>query len=274
MNILKKSIKSIAIGGFDGMHLAHQQLFTKLCKNGAIVVIETSYANLSPKHYREQHSSYPIYYYDLDSIKHLSGEMFVNLLIEEFPSLDTIVVGYDFRFGYKASCSIYELKSLFRGDVVVVDEYKLDGVSIHSRSIREYISLGEIKKVNKFLGYNYTIVGKHIKGQGLGSKSFVPTINIYVEQFLIPKDGVYITYTILDDISYPSITFIGKRDTTDCNFAIETHILVDITSCKDHKNISIEFIEYIRENRKFTSFDALKREIDKNIEKSKKFFRI
>ena len=73
---LKNNITSIAIGGFDGMHRAHQELFNALDNNGAIVVIETGYANLSAKRHREDYTDLPIFYYPLEEIKHLHADEF------------------------------------------------------------------------------------------------------------------------------------------------------------------------------------------------------
>ena len=83
----KKDITAIALGGFDGMHVAHQELFKHLGKNGAVVSIESEYANLTPKTYRQEYCKYPIYYYVLENIKNLSGKEFISLLKEEFPNL-------------------------------------------------------------------------------------------------------------------------------------------------------------------------------------------
>ena len=98
MNKLDKTT-AIAIGGFDGMHVGHQHLFSALGDKGCIVVIETGYANLTPKQEREDFSHHPIVYLELDDIRHLDGEEFVALLNEKFPKLEKIVVGYDFHFG-------------------------------------------------------------------------------------------------------------------------------------------------------------------------------
>jgi riboflavin kinase/FMN adenylyltransferase len=65
-----KNSTAIAIGGFDGMHIGHQHLFAELGKHGTIVVIETGYANLTPKQERENFSNYPILYLELDEIRH------------------------------------------------------------------------------------------------------------------------------------------------------------------------------------------------------------
>ncbi len=76
-NIDKNSIDSIAIGGFDGMHIAHQELFKNLNPKGAIISIETGYASITPKNYRQEYTKYPIFYYDLEDIKALDGADFI-----------------------------------------------------------------------------------------------------------------------------------------------------------------------------------------------------
>jgi len=269
----KNEITSIAIGGFDGMHLAHQELFKRLDKNGAIVVIQTGYANLTPKTTRAKYTSFPIYFYELQLIKHLSAKDFINLIKQEFVNLKTIVVGFDFRFGINASGSIHTLKELFDGEVIVVDEFKYKGTAVHSRVIRDLISTGQIKKANQLLGKNYTIIGMHIKGQGLGAKQFVPTINIDVKEFMYPSAGIYVTYTYINDIKYQSVTFIGHRVTTDGKFAIETHILnKDIKDEDINSKISIEFLCKLRENKKFELYENLKKQILLDIKQSKDYF--
>ncbi len=269
---IKNRITSIAIGGFDGMHLAHQQLFSKLDINGAIVVIQTSYANLSPLTNRNEHSIYPIFFYPLENIKHLSGEEFIKLLLQEFPSLNKIVVGYDFHFGHKAAYNIDNLKDIFKGDVEVVDEFKINNIAVHSRVIRAYLRDGDIAKANNLLGYNYKLKGYHITGQGLGKKQFVPTINLNVKDFLIPQEGIYITQTVLNNISYNSVSFIGHRVTTDGKFAIETHILEDISNIDIPKIIEIKFYKKLRDNQKFDQYDMLKNQIDIDIKLANNYF--
>ncbi len=267
----KTSVKAIAIGGFDGMHLAHQELFNNLGENGGIVVIESGYANMTPKTYRQEYTKYPLYYYLLDSIKHLSGEEFINLLKEEFPSLEKIVVGFDFCFGKNRKHCITDLSSLFNGKVQIINEIKMNGIAIHSRIIREYIKLGDIKTANKLLGKEFKISGSQIKGQGLGSKSFVPTINLKITEFILPQEGVYITKTIIKEKEFPSVTFLGHRATTDGSFAIETHILDEVIT-NNYKKVQIKFYEKIRDNKKFDKFKELKEQIDNDINKAKYFF--
>jgi len=253
------------------MHLAHQQLFSNLDENGAIVVIQTSYANLSPFTAREEHTKYPIFFYPLENIKHLSGEEFIKLLYQEFPLLNKIIVGYDFHFGYKAAYDIRNLKNLFKGDVMIINKFKIDNIAVHSRVIRDYLRDGEISKANNFLGYKYKLKGYPIKGQGLGKKQFVPTINLEIKNYLIPKEAIYITQTILNKVTYPSVTFIGHRVTTDGKFAVETHILDNISELTIPKSIEIKFFEKIRDNKKFEEFSSLKKEILNDIDIAKKY---
>ena len=268
----KNTITSIAIGGFDGMHSAHQELFKNLDSNGAILSIESGYANLTPKRYRQEYSIYPIYYYVLENIKHLEGDEFIRLLKEEFPNLKKIVVGFDFCFGKNRRYCIEKLKDLFDGEVLVIDEIKIDDIAVHSRIIREYLKDGDIKIANKLLGKEYKIYGHQIKGQGLGAKSFVPTINLKVEEFLLPKEGVYVTKTILDDKEYNSITFLGHRATTDGTYAVETHI-IDEDIKNSNYTTQIKFYEKLRDNKKFDSFEELKKQILNDIETARIYFK-
>lgn len=264
MTYLKNST-AIAIGGFDGMHIGHQHLFSALGENGTIVVIETGYANLTPKKERENFSHYPIMYLELDDIRHLSGEEFVGFLKESFPKLQKIVVGYDFHFGKNRKYSFDDLKIIFDGDVQIINEVTLHGDSVHSHKIRAKLQIGDIKGANDFLGHNYTIRGNLVSGQGIGKKELVATINIEAEGFLTPKEGVYATLTRIDSEEHyhPSVSFVGHRETTDGNFAIESHILDGEILCKEKASIS--FVSFIRDNKKFDSLDELKKAIKKDI---------
>jgi len=260
-----KNTTAIAIGGFDGMHVGHQHLFAELGENGCIVVIETGYANLTPKQERENFTHHPIVYFELDSIRNLDGNGFIKLLGEKFPKLEKIVVGYDFHFGKNRKCSFDDLREIFDGAVIVIEEVSQRGDSIHSHKIRQKLTIGDVKGANAFLAHNYTVKGNHVTGQGIGKKELVATINIETEGYLIPKEGVYATLTRIDDEEHyhPSVSFVGHRVTTDGSFAIESHILDGEVSCR--KKASISFVEFIRNNEKFDSIEQLKIAIKKDI---------
>jgi len=270
---IKRDITSIAIGGFDGMHLGHMALVKKLDINGAIVVICTRYANLTAKTYRERYTKFPLFFYPLEDIKHLSGEAFISLLKEEFPALKKIVVGYDFHFGHQASSDTDDLRAMFDGEVEVVNKFLIDDIAVHSRVIREYLRSGDIQQANKLLGYNYSVIGYPIKGQGLGKKQFVPTINIDCREFLIPCEGIYATKTIVNHKEFISVSFIGHRVSTDGKFACETHIIDESFNEKIPHTIEVVFFTKLRDNKKYDKFEFLKAQILKDIEETKNYFK-
>ncbi len=266
-------IDAIAIGGFDGMHKAHQKLFSYLGKNGAIVVIETGFANLTPKRYREKYTTYPIIYLNLKDIKHFDANQFALFLKQKFKNLKKIVVGYDFRFGKDRKHDVFDLQNICNSKIVVVDEVKEGDISIHSRTIREYIKNGDIEFANKLLGHNYAIEGKVIKGQGIGKTKLYPTLNISADGFLLPKEGVYATLTRVDDNEHfdLSVSFIGHRISTDGSFAIESYVIEK--ELNEVKKAEISFLKFIRENEKFESLDKLKQAIKDDIEKAQKILK-
>jgi riboflavin kinase / FMN adenylyltransferase len=263
-------VDSIAIGGFDGMHVGHQKLFDQLGENGAIVVIETGYANLTPGREREHYTHHPVVYYSLEDIRHLEGKAFVEMLKERFPRLKKIVVGYDFHFGKNRRYSHESLKELFEGEVVVVDQVTIEGDSVHSHKIRSKIQIGDIGGANRFLGHNYCIKGEVIKGQGIGKTDLVPTINLECSGYLLPYEGVYAALTRIDgeEHFHPSVVFVGHRVSTDGSYAVESHILGEnIQSCE---KATISFVKFLRKNQKFESLDLLKKAIGDDILNAKR----
>ncbi len=263
-----EKIESVAIGAFDGMHRAHQKLFEHLGENGAIVVIDKEDASLTPGEYRCRFTSYPCFFFPLQRIKHLDAKGFLELLQSKFPNLKRIVVGYDFAFGKDRRYGIKDLQELFAKEVVVVDEVKIDGVSVHSRYIKELIKQGKVKEAAKLLGRYYEIEGRVVKGQGIGKKELVPTINLEVEGFLLPKEGVYATIAIINAKRYRSVTFVGHRHSIDGSFAVETHIIDDFDE-KSFTIVTLRFVDFIRQNKKFSSLQELKKQIFADIAKAK-----
>ncbi len=269
MSRIDNNIKSIAIGSFDGMHIAHQELIKRV---DTLCVIERHCGSLTPGFKRSYYTNKIIDFYIFDQIKDLSAREFVEMLKQNYPNLEKIVIGYDFYFGRGREGSANSLKELFSKEVEILPEIKIDNISIHARTIREFLKEGNIKRANRLLGRNYKIDGKVIKGQGLGSKEFVPTINLKIQDYQLPLEGVYTGYTYIDNRRFESVIFLGHRYSTDGTFAIETHIL-------DHQiesirgRVFIEFIDYIRANRRFDSTQELKEQIFKDIELAYSLFK-
>jgi riboflavin kinase/FMN adenylyltransferase len=261
-------IEALAIGRFDGLHLGHMELLKRLGENGAILLIDTKKSNLTPPHVFGRYVSLPVYRYELDAVKDLSAEEFVSKLKKEFFFLKRVVVGDDFRFAVHRSGDANTLSSLFDGETIVVPELKIGGIGVHSRYIRSLILGGKIKDAAKYIGREYEIFGRVVKGQGIGAQKLVATINVHVEQYILPKEGVYATKTELNGIQYPSVTFVGHRVSTDGNFAVETHILSDFED-SNIESVFVSFVEKIRDNSYFEDMKALKKAIDSDIEAAK-----
>lgn len=264
----KDKVDTLAIGSFDGIHLGHQQLIKKLGSNGALFVIDKDQSNLTPGVKRNEYSKHPCMFYHFLKVKDLSGEEFIQLLKKEFINLKKIIVGYDFMFGKKRSCMAKDLYTLFDGEVEIVEEFIYKGVSVHSSVIRNLIENGQIAKANSFLGREFSIVGEVISGQGLGKSTLFPTINLHVKGYVLPKDGVYATRTRIGTKVFDSVSFLGKRVSTDGSFAIETHIL-DSQIQTVPNSVEIFFVKHLRENRKFEKLEDLKTQIAQDIEDAK-----
>ena len=259
------TIKSIAIGSFDGIHIAHQKLIEQA---DALVIIERDGGYLTPGYKRANFTSKVCCFYHFDVIKWLTPEAFVQRLKTDFPQLATIVVGYDFAFGKDKAGTAETLDMLFDGKVKVIDEVCVDGVSVHSRTIRSYLNEGDIVMANKLLGRNYSIEGLVISGQGLGKKELVPTLNLKVKDYQLPLEGVYATRTCIEGEWLESVSFLGHRVTTDGSFAVESYVL-DKELGIVQGNVALQFVAFIRANQKFESLDALKQQIDLDIQKAK-----
>lgn len=260
---------SVAIGKFDGVHIAHKKLFDSLDRNGCVLVIHKSDLNsLTPLKIREKLIPKPSYKLPFKDIHSWDGGKFADFLKEKLPNLKKIVVGYDFRFGKNKSYGADDLKNLFDIEVVIVPEVKIDNIPLHSSIIRELIGFGDINLANKLLGRYYHLDGVVISGQNIGSSDLYPTINIKTRFFVLPGNGVYASLTHIGSGIFPSVSFVGNRLSTDRNFSIETHIL-DKNIQMNEKNIQIDFIQKIRDNRHFEHLTELKKQISMDIEKAR-----
>ena len=259
------TIKSIAIGSFDGIHIAHQRLIEQA---EAIVIIERNGGYLTPGYKRSLYTSKVCCFYHFDKIRSLTPQAFVDKLKEDFPKLEKIVVGYDFAFGKAKAGDASHLDALFDAEVCIVKEVSCKGISVHSRTIKNYLEEGNIKMANCLLGRAYRIDGEVVKGQGLGKKELVPTLNLHVEDYQLPLEGVYATRSCIEGEWLDSVSFLGHRVTTDGSFAVESYVL-DKELGAVHGSVALQFVDFIRANQKFESLEVLKKQIAIDIQKAK-----
>jgi riboflavin kinase/FMN adenylyltransferase len=181
-----------------------------------------------------------------------------------------VVIGFNYRFGYKASGdSIYlaQLGEKYGFEVIVLGPVYENGIVVSSTIIRKLIKNARIKEATNLLGKPYTINGVVVDGKKRGTAMGFPTANLKLDSnYLIPKFGVYKTNTIFEGNKYLSITNVGKNPTFEGeSISIETHILNFNESIYGRK-ISVEFIDFVRDEKRFTNKDALKDQVMKDIE--------
>jgi riboflavin kinase / FMN adenylyltransferase len=187
--------------------------------------------------------------------------------------------GYNFRFGHKAAGDVNLLSQLGQEmgfDVKVYAEQKLRGEPVSSSHIRKLIREGRVSRARHLLARPFGILGSSGRGRGLGSKYTVPTINLARYEELVPKDGVYVTWTRVGAERFDSITNVGNRPTFGTeSFAIETHLLnfhpIELTP---ESEVEICFLDRVRDEIKFPSVEALREQIALDVKKVRRYFHL
>ena len=285
-NLAPKQITSLAIGKFDGIHLGHRKLLELLGDRGAVLIIDKAIEqNLISHNLSVQNQGFltslqdrldqlpNAYVVEFASVAHMSGEEFVSTLLESLPSLETIIVGYDFRFGRDRLCGADDLRHLCeirqssQGraiQAIIVPKVCYGEIPLHASVIKDFVRHGDIAVANAMLGWHYTITGDVIRGQGIASKELFPTINIRTQGYVLPASGVYATRVD----GKMAVSFFGHRVSTDGVYAIESHI-IDSEIAQVPERLTIQMYKKIRENRHFDSLQELKAQIECDIKQAR-----
>ncbi|MFV0380135.1 MAG: bifunctional riboflavin kinase/FAD synthetase [Anaerorhabdus sp.] len=284
------SDKSVAcIGYFDGLHLGHQVLIEKCiieskirgCKSKmitfspdpwAVIKEDVNIKNITPLNKRiklaKQLGIDDVIVVDFTKQLSLLGpQVFISKIIEPC-NLAVLICGFDFHFGYQGSGDINFLKEYTTKsfELLTVDEIKFNSLKISSTRITKFIEDGHIKDANVLLGYTYNIEGRVIYGKQKGTLIGFPTANIEInENYVIPKNGVYQGLIEIDNIKYKAMINVGHNPTINYikEISIEAHIL-DFNENIYSKNVSLYFLEYLREEKKFESVDLLIDQLNKD----------
>lgn len=189
-----------------------------------------------------------------------------------------IIIGYDHRFGRNRTANIENLKEFgltFGFSVEEISAKEIDDVAVSSTKIRKALAVGEIESANSYLGYNFMISGKVVQGKAIGRTINYPTANLELKENykLVPKNGVYIVKSILNNNTVFGITSIGTNPTVGGGEkTIETYFL-DFEKDLYGEEITIEFLKFIRDEKTFDSIETLRREIVKDEEFAKRFLK-
>ena len=294
-NLVRKHKSSIIlIGNFDGLHRGHQKLFDKAknFKKKFKLKIGVITFDPIPKMFFRKLNNYRLSSLDqkIELLKKNDVDFIINKKFNtEFSKISCfqfvrkilfnkvkpkyIFVSDNFRFGNKRAGDIKLLKGLekdYQYKVINPSPLKSKKFVISSTLIRRNLEKGNLKKVKKFLGRNWCIEGKVEKGRQLGKKIGFPTCNIDIKDYKIPKIGVYAVKVSLNNKSkFKGIANIGYRPTFNQKKLVLEVNIFNFSGNLYNKNLSIEFIEFIRGEKKFNGVHNLKKQIKIDCKKAK-----
>lgn len=287
-----KEATAVALGNFDGLHIGHQQLIKTMVHEGkkkelktSVLLFTTHTKNVINKDKKpnmltsnnqklellESIGVEMIYSmnFNEDTMK-LSPKQFVEDILIDKLHVKIVVVGFNYRFGYKAKGDSDYLKELGKKlgfEVIVVEPVYGEEKVISSTLIRKLLKEGNIKKANAFLGRPYEMEGKVVAGNKRGKGLGFPTANLKLDEgYLIPRFGVYKTITVVNGEEYLSLTNVGKNPTfNDYDISVESYIL-DFNQDIYGEKISIKFLQFHREEIKFNKREELIDQMLKDVE--------
>ena len=285
----------IAIGNFDGLHLGHQKVISEAKRKAeknkipfGVMTFEpvpVMFFNKKIKNHRInslQQKKQQLKKFKLDFLiiikfnkkfSSQSAEEFIKKIIFKKTKCKFLYVSKNFKFGFKRQGNIKTLKKFekkYDFKNIVTKPFKKNNKTISSTLIRKKIRLGKIDEINKLLNRNWTVVGKVIKGQRRGHKIGFPTCNLKLNDYVVPKLGVYAVKVKSNNFIKNGIANVGYRPTFNGqNLLLETNIF-GINKNLYNKEISISFKKFIRPEKKFRNLKYLKKQIKLDIKQAKK----
>lgn len=283
---------AIALGVFDGLHKGHQEIFNILkslaYKVKIILIFEPHprkiLSNVDVKYImpldirvseirRMGFENIVVWQFSKEFSQTPGEEFMKNVLVKQY-NCRHIVVGFNAHFGKGRDVTPDTLPKISRStniNVTICASVLYDNAPISSTRIREAIAQGRLKDVSQMLGRNFFIEGNVVKGGGLGHKMGFPTINLeYKKEQVLPPVGVYFGYACIENTPKPAMINLGFRPTIEKETQplisrpiLEFHIVnenIDVTS----KIARVEFLERIRDERKFESIEQLKQQLEKD----------
>lgn len=282
----------IALGSFDGLHLGHLSLVRKVKslaeENGGRSIVFTfknhprTFININNKvelimtneekiNVLQKEGIDILAFKDFDEkMMKMMPDEFINWLCKTY-NVKGIVVGFNFKFGYKNLGDVQLLKKFeeeYRYKLYVMEPCKIEDEIISSTTIRKELADGNVRKAFKMLSRPYMLSGKVIDGKKLGRTIGFPTANLAInKQKVIPKKGVYYTNVKINEKIFKGITSVGNNPTVNGQeLTVETYIL-DFSNDIYGKEVNIYFIDRIRDEIKFNNIN----ELIEQLKRDKKF---
>ena len=274
------------IGFFDGVHRGHRFLFAQLKelahehdlepliftfdRHPREVLTGVSPAMLTTSMERQHllalHAEVRVL--DFADVQTLTAEQFMQYLHEQ-ENVDILLMGYDHRFGSDQLKGFSEYERVARRIGMRVErahECLVDGLPVSSTRIRKLLHEGQMKEVNRLLGYKYSLSGVVEHGNGIGRQIGFPTANIRIQSNkLLPMSGVYSAQALVDGKSIVAIVNVGNNPTVgNDKISVESH-LIDFYGNLYSKEVVLNFDLFIRSEKKFASLNELQEQIAKDL---------
>lgn len=274
----------VTIGTFDGVHIGHQKIIEQVVssakKQGKKSVLLTFFPH--PRMVLQKDASIElintidekatllskigldylvIHPFSLEFSKLTALDFVRNVLVNQL-NTSKLIIGYDHHFGKNREGNIDQLTEyshLYDFEVVEIPAQDINDVSVSSTKIRKALADKNIKTANKYLGYNFMLNGKVVNGKQLGGKIGFPTANINIEEDykLVPKTGVYIVKSVINNVVVFGMMNIGFRPTINGKHqTIEVHYF-DFEGDLYNQYLTIEILYFLRDEQKFSSVDKL-----------------
>jgi riboflavin kinase/FMN adenylyltransferase len=281
----------ITIGNFDGVHCGHREILRRVVRIGAEHGLTPTVLTFDPHPARvlaperapklimtigqrlrameaEGIEAVLLLPFSLEFAK-LTPAEFASRILDQTLHTRCILVGEDFRFGHKQAGNTDTLREWF--EVQPVAPVLRRGERISSSAIRALLAEGKASRACRMLGAPFALEGPVVKGQGIGSKQTVPTLNLAPENEVLPKTGVYVTRTrdLASSASgnrlWPSITNVGYRPTFGGEeLTVETFLLGPLEG-ETPARIEVQFLAFVRDERKFENPTELRAQILKDV---------
>lgn len=280
----------VTIGNFDGIHKGHIKLIKEAVEEAKLKKYKSVVFTFE---------NHPMRYFRANSIKNvitneekvkIFKELGVDIVLmipfDEYmtkvPATDfvkdilmeklnckMVIVGHDFAFARNKEGNASLLKTLgdkYDMNVKIIEPIKIKGRRVSSSYIRELIKEGKVCEIKSFLGRNYSLEGEVIHARKIGRTIGFPTANLKSDdKLIIPKNGIYAVKVYVENKIYYGATNIGYNPTVNGRtLSIETNI-IDFDKDIYGEIIKIEFLDRIRDEKKFDSIDELKSQLRKDV---------
>ena len=286
---------AVAIGKFDGFHCGHQKLLQRMQEQkekGLATVVFTfvpspaAFFSKEPekelttikekrKIFENAGIDYLIEYPFYQEIADMEPNTYIEEVLVKRIHAKCIVAGEDVSFGRRGLGNyqmLEEKAQKFGYDVIIIDKVQYEGREVSSTYVREEVAKGKMELVHQLLGIPYHVGGTIVHGRKLGRTPGMPTVNqIPPKEKLLPPNGVYYSYVMLEGKKMPSITNIGTKPTAknDIVMGVETYIY-NFNESVYGEELEVYLLSFKRPEMRFESVEALKQQMAEDIAAGRK----